>query len=92
MLRNHYPGVQPFKTSDRDLFFRRDADIDDLHDFLMLEKRERLFWLFEHLFRWINGSLFRLVRIWAGEIRDGRELGAKGREWKHLWHQSIFCF
>ena len=43
MLRNRYPGVQPFKTSDRDLFFGRDADIDNLHDFLMLEKLVVLF-------------------------------------------------
>lgn len=25
MLRNRYPGVQPFKTCDRDLLFGRDA-------------------------------------------------------------------
>lgn len=43
MLRNRYPGVQPFKTSDRDLFFGRDSDIENLHDFLMLEKLVVLF-------------------------------------------------
>ncbi|MCB0840457.1 MAG: hypothetical protein KDD99_27510, partial [Bacteroidetes bacterium] len=41
--RNRYPGVQPYQTKDRDLFFGRDEDIENLHDFLMLEKLVVLF-------------------------------------------------
>ncbi len=41
--RNRYLGVQPFTTSDRHLFFGRDEDIENLHDFLMLEKLVVLF-------------------------------------------------
>lgn len=42
-LRNRYPGVQPFKTEERDLFFGRDADIDNLYEFILLEKLMVLF-------------------------------------------------
>ncbi|MEM6261887.1 MAG: hypothetical protein AAGI38_05225 [Bacteroidota bacterium] len=43
MLRTRYVGVQPYKTRDRHLFFGRDNDIENLHDFLMLEKLVVLF-------------------------------------------------
>jgi hypothetical protein len=38
-----YPGVQPFETSEKDLFFGRDRDIQDLHDLIVLEKLVVLF-------------------------------------------------
>lgn len=38
-----YPGVKPFSTAERDLFFGRDRDIDDLLDLLWLEKLVVLF-------------------------------------------------
>lgn len=41
--QSRYLGVQPFKTSDRNIFFGRDDDIEDLHDFLLLEKLTVLF-------------------------------------------------
>ncbi|AEE49652.1 hypothetical protein [Haliscomenobacter hydrossis] len=41
--QSRYLGVQPFKTSDRHLFFGRDKDIEDLHDFILLEKLVVLF-------------------------------------------------
>ena len=40
---SRYLGVQPFKTSHRHLFFGRDKDIEDLHDFILLEKLVVLF-------------------------------------------------
>lgn len=41
--QSRYLGVQPFKTSHRHLFFGRDKDIEDLHDFILLEKLVVLF-------------------------------------------------
>ncbi|MFM7155353.1 MAG: hypothetical protein ACKOZV_14635, partial [Bacteroidota bacterium] len=41
--KSRYLGVQPFKTSDRQLFFGRDEDIENLHDFILLEKLVVLF-------------------------------------------------
>jgi hypothetical protein len=38
-----YLGVQPFKTSDKHIFFGRDEDIDNLLDLIMLEKLIVLF-------------------------------------------------
>jgi len=42
-LRHRFPGVQPFKTADQDLFFGRDRDITDLLDLVQLEKLVVLF-------------------------------------------------
>jgi hypothetical protein len=41
--RSRYLGVQPFKTGDRHIFFGRDEDIENLLDFIMLEKLVVLF-------------------------------------------------
>ncbi len=41
--KSRYLGVQPFKTSDRHIFFGRDEDIENLHDFILLEKMVVLF-------------------------------------------------
>ncbi|MCC6461164.1 MAG: SUMF1/EgtB/PvdO family nonheme iron enzyme [Saprospiraceae bacterium] len=41
--KSRYLGVQPFKTSDQSLFFGRDEDIENLHDFILLEKLVVLF-------------------------------------------------
>lgn len=41
--KSRYLGVQPFKTSDRQIFFGRDEDIENLHDFILLEKLVVLF-------------------------------------------------
>ena len=41
--QSRYRGAQPFETSDRHLFFGRDRDIEDLHDFILLEKLVVLF-------------------------------------------------
>jgi len=41
--RNRYLGVQPFRKGDRHLFFGRDEDIENLHDFILLEKIVVLF-------------------------------------------------
>ncbi|MCB0574552.1 MAG: hypothetical protein KDC61_08295, partial [Saprospiraceae bacterium] len=41
--KSRYLGVQPFKTSDQDLFFGRNEDIENLHDFILLEKLVVLF-------------------------------------------------
>lgn len=38
-----YPGVRPFENDDKDLFFGRDRDIDDLHDLIALERLTVLF-------------------------------------------------
>lgn len=38
-----YPGVKPFETAERQLFFGRDRDIRDLHDLMLLEKLVVLF-------------------------------------------------
>jgi hypothetical protein len=38
-----YPGVKPFETSERALFFGRDRDIEDLLDLIWLEKLVVLF-------------------------------------------------
>jgi hypothetical protein len=38
-----YPGVKPFETSERDLFFGRDSDIENLLDLVWLEKLVVLF-------------------------------------------------
>ncbi|MCC7246107.1 MAG: hypothetical protein IT269_10530 [Saprospiraceae bacterium] len=42
-LLKRYPGVKPFETSERDLFFGRDRDIEDLLDLIWLEKLVVLF-------------------------------------------------
>ncbi len=36
--QKRYPGVKPFETSERELFFGRDRDIEDLLDLIWLEK------------------------------------------------------
>ena len=41
--QSRYLGVQPFKTSDKHLFFGRDEDIENLHDTILLEKLIVLF-------------------------------------------------
>jgi formylglycine-generating enzyme required for sulfatase activity len=41
--KSRYRGVQPYKTSDQQLFFGRDEDIENLHDFILLEKMVVLF-------------------------------------------------
>ena len=41
--QSRYLGVQPFKTSDKHIFFGRDEDIENLHDFIILEKLIVLF-------------------------------------------------
>lgn len=41
--QKRYPGVKPFETSERDLFFGRDRDIEDLLDLVWLEKLVVLF-------------------------------------------------
>ena len=38
-----YPGVKPFETNERNLFFGRDRDIEDLLDLIWLEKLVVLF-------------------------------------------------
>lgn len=38
-----YPGVKPFETTEQDLFFGRDRDIEDLLDLIWLEKLVVLF-------------------------------------------------
>ncbi len=38
-----YPGVQPFKTNESDIFFGRDDDKTKLYNLLMLEKLVVLF-------------------------------------------------
>ncbi|MBK7871945.1 MAG: SUMF1/EgtB/PvdO family nonheme iron enzyme [Saprospiraceae bacterium] len=43
MSTYRYPGVKPFETSDRHIFFGRDQDIADLYDLLVLEKLVVLF-------------------------------------------------
>jgi hypothetical protein len=42
-LLRRYPGVKPFETSERALFFGRDKDIEDLLDLIWLEKLVVLF-------------------------------------------------
>jgi hypothetical protein len=42
-LLRRYPGVKPFETSERALFFGRDKDIEDLLDLVWLEKLVVLF-------------------------------------------------
>ena len=42
-FQSRYLGVQPFKTSDRHIFFGRDEDIDNLLDTILLEKLIVLF-------------------------------------------------
>jgi hypothetical protein len=41
--QNRYPGVQPFRANQRHLFFGRDEDIENLCDFILLEKLVVLF-------------------------------------------------
>ncbi len=41
--QKRYPGVKPFETSEKDLFFGRDKDIEDLLDYIWLEKLVVLF-------------------------------------------------
>lgn len=45
MVQNkyRYPGVKPFETSEQELFFGRDRDIEDLVDLIWLEKLIVLF-------------------------------------------------
>ena len=38
-----YPGVRPFETEDKDLFFGRGRDINDLSDLIALERLVVLF-------------------------------------------------
>ena len=38
-----YPGVQPFKMSDKDIFFGRNEDRDKLYNLIQLEKLVVLF-------------------------------------------------
>lgn len=40
---NRYPGVRPFETEDKDLFFGRDTDVADLGDLIALEQLVVLF-------------------------------------------------
>jgi len=42
-LRYRYPGVKPFETSDKDIFFGRKDDIEDLLGLIKLEKLVVLF-------------------------------------------------
>ena len=42
-FKYRYPGVKPFETAERDLFFGRDRDTEDLLDLLWLEKLVVLF-------------------------------------------------
>jgi len=41
--RKRYPGIRPFETSDKDIFFGRDRDIQDLSTLLTLERLVVLF-------------------------------------------------
>jgi Novel STAND NTPase 1 len=41
--QNRYPGVQPFRANQRHLFFGREEDIENLYDFILLEKLVVLF-------------------------------------------------
>lgn len=41
--QKRYPGVKPFETSERDLFFGRDRDIEDLWNLMWLSKLVVLF-------------------------------------------------
>lgn len=43
MKQNRYPGVNPFETHQRDRFFGRRKDIEDLGDLILLEKVTVLF-------------------------------------------------
>lgn len=43
MGNNRYPGVKPFETRDKDLFFGRERDIADLSDLIALERVVVLF-------------------------------------------------
>lgn len=42
-IQKRYPGVKPFETAERGLFFGRDRDIEDLLDLIWLEKLVVLF-------------------------------------------------
>jgi energy-coupling factor transporter ATP-binding protein EcfA2 len=42
-LLRRYPGVKPFETADKNLFFGREKDIEDLLDLIWLEKLVVLF-------------------------------------------------
>lgn len=42
-IKYRYPGVKPFETAERALFFGRDRDIEDLLDLIWLEKLVVLF-------------------------------------------------
>ena len=37
-LRNRYPGVKPFSSSEKELFFGREKDIEDLHSLLFIKQ------------------------------------------------------
>ena len=41
--RYRYPGVKPFSESESDIFFGREADVEQLHDLVLLEKLVVLF-------------------------------------------------
>ena len=41
--QSRYPGVRPFETRERPLFFGRARDVADLYDLLLLEKLLVLF-------------------------------------------------
>lgn len=43
MLKKRYPGVRPFETADKDLFFGRDRDVQDLSILIGVEKLVVLF-------------------------------------------------
>ncbi|MBK8194997.1 MAG: hypothetical protein IPK76_17970 [Lewinellaceae bacterium] len=38
-----YPGVRPFETSEKHLFFGRSRDIEELYDLILLERLTVLF-------------------------------------------------
>ena len=42
-LQKRYPGVKPFETTEKELFFGRDQDIQDLYDLVYLEPLVVLF-------------------------------------------------
>ncbi len=42
-MTKRYPGVRPFETEDKDLFFGRESDIKDLSDLIALERLVVLF-------------------------------------------------
>lgn len=43
MSQNRYPGVKPFERSEKNIFFGRDRDIENLYELILLEKLVTLF-------------------------------------------------